>query len=55
MARGYGAASARDPTLIRRDLALGYVSAEAARDIWGMTEAEVAEVLATARRGDLPD
>lgn len=50
---GYGPVTARDPSAIRRDLALGYVSAAAARDIYGLTDAEVAEVTDAGRKGEI--
>jgi N-methylhydantoinase B len=39
---------------VERDLALGYVSAEAARADYGLSEERVADVLAASRRGELP-
>ncbi|WP_172328412.1 hydantoinase B/oxoprolinase family protein [Mangrovicoccus sp. HB161399] len=51
---GHGAAAERDPAAVRRDLALGYISAEAARDVYGLDEAEIGRVLALAAAGDLP-
>ncbi len=48
---GYGPAEARDPAAIRRDLALGYISETAARDIWGLSDAAIAEVLDALRTG----
>ncbi len=35
---GYGDPKARDPALVRRDLRLGYISAETARDVYGYDE-----------------
>ncbi|MEO0830538.1 MAG: hydantoinase B/oxoprolinase family protein [Pseudomonadota bacterium] len=49
---GYGPASGRDRSLVRRDLAAGYISADTARDVYGMTEEEVAEVKRVVDRGD---
>ena len=51
---GYGPAAARDPALVRRDLALGYISARAAREAWGLSADEVAKVQETAVEGNLP-
>ena len=48
---GYGDASQRDPDLVRRDLARGYISAEAARGDYGMSAEAVDAVLAVAARG----
>ncbi len=50
---GYGPLSARDPAAVRRDLALGYISATAARDIHGLSEAVIADILTAARKGDI--
>ena len=49
---GYGPATERDAAAIRRDLARGYVGAEAAREIYGLSEAEIADVLDRAARGE---
>ena len=49
---GYGALADRDTALIRRDLALGYITPAAARTIYGLTEAEIAQVTAQARLGE---
>ena len=38
---GYGSAEERDPALVRRDLARGYISAEIARDVYGMSQADI--------------
>ena len=51
---GYGASAERAASSVERDLALGYVSAEAARADYGLSEERVADVLATSRRGELP-
>ena len=51
---GHGPAADRDPAALRRDLAFGYVSARAARDVWGMDAAEVEAILAAACRGEAP-
>ena len=49
---GYGALADRDVAAIRRDLALGYISPGAARSIYGLPEAEIAQVIAQARLGE---
>ncbi len=49
---GYGAVKDRDPALIRRDLLRGYISEEAARDLYGMKEDDVVETLQAALRGE---
>ncbi|MEM9438682.1 MAG: hydantoinase B/oxoprolinase family protein, partial [Pseudomonadota bacterium] len=51
---GFGDASNRDKTLVERDLALGYISSKSARDIYGLTDQEIGEVLAKAAKGDAP-
>ncbi len=51
---GYGDARDRDRQAVRRDLALGYISAASARGDYGLSEAEVAEVLDRAKRGEAP-
>jgi N-methylhydantoinase B len=45
---GYGAASAREPRLVARDVLLGYVSREAARDVYRVALDEACEVDAAA-------
>ncbi len=49
---GYGDASQRDPEMIKRDLARGYISAEAARNDYGMSAKDVDAVLATVAKGE---
>ena len=49
---GYGALGDRDPAAIRRDLALGYITQAGARSLYGMDEAEIAQVMAQARLGE---
>ena len=49
---GYGDASLRDPALIKRDLARGYISAQAARDDYGLSDADIAAVLTAVANGD---
>ena len=50
---GYGAPEDRDPTQVRRDLALGYISAECARQEYGLGQDVIDEVLDRARRGEI--
>lgn len=42
---GYGAAADRDRAAVIRDVRLGYVSVEAARRDYGLSDAELAEAL----------
>ncbi len=49
---GYGAPRDRDPALVRRDLARGYISAETAARDYGLDPADIAAVEAAARRGE---
>ena len=49
---GYGPASARDPASIKRDLARGYISAQAARDDYGLSDADIAAVLSSVTKGE---
>jgi len=49
---GYGALADRDQASIRRDLALGYITQTAARSVYGLAEAEIAQVMAKARLGE---
>ena len=50
---GYGAPADRDPAQTKRDLALGYISETAARDLYGLPKAEIAKVLSAARKGEI--
>ena len=50
---GYGKADDRDPEAIRRDLALGYISAEAAKSAYGMNTDEIEDVLRRAKLGEI--
>ena len=49
---GYGPAAERDPAAVRRDLAGGYITAEAAREEYGLSDAEVDAVLEAVRKGE---
>lgn len=51
---GYGAPQERAPESIERDLALGYISADAARIDYGLSADRVSAILSAARRGELP-
>ena len=42
---GYGDPARRDPALIARDLTLGYITRAAARDTWGLTDAQIDTIL----------
>ncbi|RYH03545.1 hydantoinase B/oxoprolinase family protein [Salipiger sp. IMCC34102] len=50
---GYGPAAERDPAQVRRDLALGYITAGTAAEVYGLTEDEITRIEAAARRGEL--
>jgi N-methylhydantoinase B len=45
---GYGAPNDRDPQLVARDLKRGYISAQTARDIYGMSTAAIEAALGSA-------
>jgi N-methylhydantoinase B/oxoprolinase/acetone carboxylase alpha subunit len=49
---GYGAPDLRDPALVQRDLALGYISKETARNMYGLTTLQIADAIAAAMNGD---
>ncbi|WP_299865362.1 hydantoinase B/oxoprolinase family protein [uncultured Roseobacter sp.] len=49
---GYGDPQARDKSLVRRDLLRGYISPETARDAYGMSEADIAEIKTARKSGD---
>ncbi|PJI92623.1 N-methylhydantoinase B [Yoonia maricola] len=48
---GYGDAASRDPEMVKRDLARGYISAEAARNTYGLSAETVDAVLAAVAKG----
>ena len=50
---GYGQPVDRDPQMVRRDLALGYISADLARSAYHMIDAEIANVLNRAKLGEI--
>ena len=50
---GYGAPAERDPAAVRRDLALGYVTVDVAREVYGLSPEDINRIVASARRGDI--
>jgi len=50
---GYGNPSDRDPADVRRDLARGYISEDAAKRDYGLSDSDVAAVKDAVARGDL--
>lgn len=48
---GYGDPAERDPALVRRDLARGYISAESAARDYGLSPEEIAEVQTAVAKG----
>ncbi len=49
---GYGDPAQRDPALVKRDLARGYISPEAAARDYGLSETDIADILAAAAKGE---
>lgn len=49
---GYGNAKQRDPELIKRDLARGYISAETAAKEYGLSDPDIKEVLNAVKKGE---
>ncbi|MFX0541506.1 hydantoinase B/oxoprolinase family protein [Roseovarius sp. S4756] len=49
---GYGAPEDRDPVLVKRDLARGYISAEAALRDYGLSQDDIDAVAAAVKRGE---
>uniref|UniRef100_UPI002FDB3238 hydantoinase B/oxoprolinase family protein n=1 Tax=Yoonia sp. TaxID=2212373 RepID=UPI002FDB3238 len=49
---GYGDPADRDPGLVKRDLARGYISAKAAAEDYGLSADEIAAVQAAVARGE---
>ena len=49
---GYGDPKDRDPQLVRRDLARGYISNDVARDVYGLSNTEIDEINSAVERGD---
>ena len=50
---GYGDPDARDRDDVRRDLALGYISAEVAKSAYGLSDDDVSDVLDAVKRGEV--
>ena len=50
---GYGRAANRDPAQVRRDLALGYISAAAAQRDYGLSAGDCADVMRRAELGEV--
>jgi N-methylhydantoinase B len=50
---GYGDPADRDRADIRRDLALGYISAESAKSVYGLSDADVGDVENAIKRGEV--
>lgn len=50
---GYGEVKERDLELVRRDLARGYISEEAARRDYGLTDKDIASVFNAVKRGEV--
>jgi N-methylhydantoinase B len=50
---GYGKAKDRDSARIHRDLALGYITPEHAETHYGIEKAEVDDILAAAKKGEI--
>lgn len=49
---GYGPVGNRDPELIKRDLVRGYISATAAREIYGLTDDVIEEIKQATEHGE---
>ena len=49
---GYGKPKDRDTEVVKRDLLKGYISAKTARDEYGLSDAEIAEVNEAVRNGE---
>ena len=49
---GYGTPTERERSRVERDLALGYIGPEEARERYGLEPAAIEDVLARSRRGD---
>lgn len=50
---GYGEVSQRDVELVRRDLARGYISAETAQNVYGLSADEVSQIEDAVKRGEI--
>jgi N-methylhydantoinase B len=51
---GYGKPGERPATSVERDVALGYISPEAARADYGLAEERLTAILMASRRGEVP-
>jgi N-methylhydantoinase B len=51
---GYGDPGQRDRKLVRRDLVQGYISEESAKQQYGMSDADIAKVLESVKKGNIP-
>ena len=49
---GYGSADLRDVSLVKRDLARGYISAEAAKRDYGLSDADISDVNNAIKNGE---
>ncbi len=49
---GYGEPSERDPALVKRDLARGYITADGARRVYGLTDDDVIRIEDAVKRGE---
>ena len=50
---GYGSVTDRDVALVKRDLALGYITEGAARDIYGLDDTTIQQVIAARAKGEI--
>jgi N-methylhydantoinase B len=50
---GYGPAADRDPEMVKRDLARGYISARSAALDYGLAEADITAVLRAIKTGEI--
>ena len=48
---GYGQPEERDRIFVRRDLAYGYITAEQAAEIYGLSETDISEILQLSETG----
>jgi N-methylhydantoinase B len=49
---GYGDPAERDPEMVRRDLARGYISAHQAHLVYGLAQADIEQVEQAVARGE---
>jgi N-methylhydantoinase B len=49
---GYGKPQDRDPELVRKDFARGYISAEAAKDVYGLSDSDIIDINNAIQRGE---